>query len=280
MTATPRTSRLPELIGRRHLAFHQVPHGAEPVAEHRRLLVLLRARGRAHLGLELILQAAVPPRQERDDLVDQAPVVLLADVADARRQAPLDVVIQARNPGRPAGSGPSQGRLGKIRPISESVSRTLDALLNGPKYSRSRRAAPGEVDARVVLVKADRDVRIALVVAQLDVERRPVALDQVGLEDQRLGLGRGHDRLETGDPGDHVVDLRMLSRSRGHRIGRVRVSVRGQRGLEVAEHAPPERLRLADVQHAVVGIAVDVHAGGSGTAPSCSRRRVISAIVI
>ena len=37
------------------------------------------------------------------------------------------------------GSGPSHGRLGKILPISDSVSRTFDALENGPKYTRSRR---------------------------------------------------------------------------------------------------------------------------------------------
>ena len=40
--------------------------------------------------------------------------------------------------GRP-GSVPSHGREGKILPISESVSRTFEALENGPKYTRSRR---------------------------------------------------------------------------------------------------------------------------------------------
>ena len=46
-----------------------------------------------------------------------------------------------------------------------------------------------EVNAWVVLVERDRDERVGLVVAQADVEARPVLLDEALLGEQRLGLG-------------------------------------------------------------------------------------------
>ena len=58
---------------------------------------------------------------------------------------------------------------------------------------------------RVVVLDRDGDVRERLVVAQPHVERRPVALDEVLLEVQRLDLGAGDDRL------DLVDALRQLS---------------------------------------------------------------------
>ena len=61
-----------------------------------------------------------------------------------------------------------------------------------------------EVDAREVLVEADPDVGVGLVVAQPDVEDGPVALDELLLGEQRLGLGLGGDELDVGDLGDHV----------------------------------------------------------------------------
>ena len=56
-----------------------------------------------------------------------------------------------------------------------------------------------EHDARVVVLDRDRDVGERLVVAEADVERRAVALDQVLLEVQRLDLGVGDDHLDVGD---------------------------------------------------------------------------------
>jgi hypothetical protein len=53
-----------------------VTHGLEPVADRRRTLELLRLGGPAHLLLQLALEPPVPPRQEGDDLVDQAAVLV------------------------------------------------------------------------------------------------------------------------------------------------------------------------------------------------------------
>ena len=57
-----------------------------------------------------------------------------------------------------------------------------------------------EHDPRVLVLDRDRDVRERLVVAEPDVERRPVPLDEVLLEVERLDLGIGDDHLEVGDP--------------------------------------------------------------------------------
>ena len=63
-----------------------------------------------------------------------------------------------------------------------------------------------EHDPRILVGHGDGDVRERLVVAQAHVERRPVALDEVLLEMQGLGLGRGDDHLDPADPLDHPLD--------------------------------------------------------------------------
>ena len=100
----------------------------------------------------------------------------------------------------------------------------------------------GEVDARVVLVEADRDVGIGLVVAQADVEARPVALDEALLGEQRLGLVGGDQHLEAVDP-------------------------RGEPGLAAGEmRGDPfaDRARLADVEQLPVLVVEEIDAGGVG----------------
>ena len=53
-----------------------------------------------------------------------------------------------------------------------------------------------EHHARVLVRERHRDVRERLVVAEADVERRPVTLDEVLLEVERLGLGARDDDLD------------------------------------------------------------------------------------
>ena len=133
-----------------------------------------------HLGLELLLEAPVAARQEVDDLVDQRAVVLLGDVADARRQAALDVVVEARDAGRPARLGPLAGTAREDPPDQAERVAHLVRVREGPEVEPVAAVALArEVDARVLLVEADRDVGVALVVAQPDVEGRAVELDQV-----------------------------------------------------------------------------------------------------
>ena len=70
-----------------------------------------------------------------------------------------------------------------------------------------------EHHARVLVLDRDGDVRERLVVAQPDVERRPVALDQVLLEVERLDLGAGDDHLDVGDARRQLPDLRRGRRA-------------------------------------------------------------------
>jgi hypothetical protein len=61
-----------------------------------------------------------------------------------------------------------------------------------------------EVNARELLVERDADVRIRLVVAQPDVERWPVLLDEVLLREQRLGLRSRLDEVDPLDARDQI----------------------------------------------------------------------------
>ena len=59
----------------------------------------------------------------------------------------------------------------------------------------------------------DRDVRERLVVAQPDVEGRPVALHEILLEDERLRLGARHDDLDVVDAlGQRAAPTRVSPR--------------------------------------------------------------------
>ena len=63
-----------------------------------------------------------------------------------------------------------------------------------------------EHDPGVLVLDGDGDVRERLVVAEPDVEGRAVALDEVLLEVERLGLGRGDDHLDVAHPLDQAAD--------------------------------------------------------------------------
>src|SRR5204862_7489007 len=90
----------------------------------------------------------------------------------------------------------------------------------------------------------DGDVGKRLVVAEADVERRPVALDEVLLEVQSLHLVLGDDHLD-------VLDA----------LGKLPDSGSGVEALlEVRAHARPERLGLSDVQHVALLVAEEIDA--------------------
>ena len=108
---------------------------------------------------------------------------------------------------------------------------------------------------RVLVRERHRDVRERLVVAEPDVERRPVALDEVLLEMQRLRLRAGDDDLDVGDA-----------------LGELRASHPRVATLEVAAHPRAQRLRLAHVQHFARLVAEEVHAGSRGSAASFPSR--------
>jgi hypothetical protein len=101
-------------------------------------------------------------------------------------------------------------------------------------------------DLRRPMIAGDQDVGKRLVVAQQHVEPWPQPLDQVGLKQQRLGLGRGRDEFERSGRRDHAFDTRVVTGGAG-----------------VGDDALADVLGLADVEHLAIAIdhAVDARRG-------------------
>ena len=153
-------------------------HGAKLVPQARRRLEV-EGRGRLlHAELQFALHILRAPFEEEQDGADHRRVVLLRDLADARREAALDVVLQ---------TGPVlQVAAGAQR---EEAAQELQALVHGRDVrigAEVARAVLRQEDARVLLLHRDLDVRVALVVLEADVVVRAMLLDEVALEDQRL----------------------------------------------------------------------------------------------
>ncbi len=102
----------------------------------------------------------------------------------------------------------------------------------------------GEHHPGILVVYRDGDVRERFVVAQPDVERGSMPLDEVLLEMKRLDLAAGDDHLDIGHARRQELD-------RGPAVGRL---------LEVRANAGAERLRLAHVQHLARVVAEQVDA--------------------
>ena len=227
------------------LALREALDREQAVAVPGRLLEPLVGGRLAHAALELPADRPRLAGEELDDPVDDRPVVLLGDCADARRRAPLDVEVEARDPGVTAGLRPLARS--ELEDPVEDVER-LAHLLRVRVRAEVDRAAPmplaREHDPRIGVGDRDGDVRERLVVAQADVERRPVALDEVLLEVQRLRLALGDDHLDALDAVDHPVDA----------------DAHVAAAVEVAADARPERLRLADVEDVVPLAAKEIDA--------------------
>ena len=173
----------------------------EPVPVARRVLEALLGGGLAHLPLQLAQDRPRVAGEELDHAVDDLPVVVLRDVADARRVAALDVVVEARDAGVPARLRPlARPELEDAVEHVERLAHLLRVRVRAEVEDAAAVPLAGEHHARVVVLDRHGDVRERLVVAQPHVERRPVALDEVLLEVERLDLGAGDDHLDVGDP--------------------------------------------------------------------------------
>ena len=188
------------------------------------------------------------PDRKPTDALDHLPVALFRDGPDARCEAAVDVEVEARDARVAPRSRPLAGP--KAEDAIEDVERLAHLLrVRVRPEVDGARAMPlaREHDPRVLVRQRHRDVRERFVVAEPDVERRPVALDEVLLEVQRLGLVPRDDHLDV--------------RDERHQLRRPGASVAA---LEVAADARAERLRLADVDHASPLVAEQVDARSSG----------------
>src|SRR5690606_10656693 len=134
------------------------------------------------------------PLQEARRVLDQRGIALRGDVADAGSRAALDLVEQA---------GPRPVREEAVRAGAEQerllqlVQRAVDRAGGGEGAEIAPLLAPGSAmlaEQRPGAV-LDQDMRKALVVAQQHVEAGLQLLDEIRLEQQRLGLRRRGDEL-------------------------------------------------------------------------------------
>ena len=141
-----------------------------------------------------------------------APVLVGRHPVDARGRALADVAEQARSADlrRPL-EHPRRARAHREHPQQQ-----VDGLADRPGVAvgpevldpLALRPAPDH-DPRELLAHGDREPRVGLVVAVLDVEAGVVLLDPGVLQLQRLDLGR-HDRpVDPGRAGDHLLGARV-----------------------------------------------------------------------
>ena len=183
--------------------------------------------------------------QEVVGLAHQLGIAGKIDLAGAGPRAAADLIEQA-GPGaafeEAVGAGANQERALQRR--DGAVDRAGGGERPEISPGLRLRAAMLE-DLRRPVVAGDQDVGKRLVVAQLHVEARPQLLDQIGFEQQRLGLGRGRDDLDRHGGRDHAQDARRQRRD----------------GTGIGGEPLADVFRLADVEHVVRGIEHAVDAG-------------------
>ena len=215
------------------------------VAKARGALELHLFAGGVHLHFELIDELLALARQEHHGVLHVLVVILLVDVEDARARAALDLVLQTR-------SGAVLERGITARAQVEVLVEHLDRMA----HRVPRAVWPEVLGAVVSLLSHDLDARpgvlgvdaqrgVVLVILELDVVARLVQLDQRVLEDQRLLLVGGDDRLDVAQHMGEFFDER--ARIAG--------------GLEVVADSVFEVLGLADVDDAALLILHQVAAG-------------------
>lgn len=227
---------------------HGLLQGLDVVAQAGGPLVLHLLRRLHHLLLQTTEVRARAARHEVAELRGQLPVVLGGDPADAGGGALADVAEQTG----PAGAGGVLEDARRAGAHREHPKQQVDGVPDGPGVRVRSEVADAlllvpahHLHARELLVHRDREVRVALVVAVLDVEPGVVLLDPGVLQLQRLHLGGHHGPLHR--------------RGGGHHAPGARVQVR--QVLEIVRQALAQALRLPDVDHTAVLVTEPVHPG-------------------
>ncbi len=216
----------------------------ELVAQLRGALELEAAAGLLHALLQLRLHLVAAALEHLDRGGHVLRVRLAADQPDARRRAAPDLVLQARAAavGEEAVRAVTDAK--QLLQLVERLAHRAGVRKRPEIASRRAARAAVELQPRELVLHVQVDVGEALVVAQHDVEARLVRLDEVVLEQQRLGFGVGDRDLDG-------TDLR-------HQRLHLRVDVAGG---EVGADPVLETARLADVQQLLAGAEHAVHAG-------------------
>ncbi len=183
--------------------------------------------------------------EKQQHLVDHLTIVVLRLCQDARRLTSPDVIVQAR------ALWHLTRHVVVARPHGEDalhdVQRTThlpDVGVRPEVFRAVVNETPRHEDPRERLLYRDLDVRVRLVVAERDVEARPVLLDQVRLQNQRVRLGGNDDGVEVGSLAHE--------RPRFHALEMV--------AAQIASYARAQPFRFPDVQHHAIRILPQVHA--------------------
>jgi hypothetical protein len=225
------------------LALLGLVDGGDLVAEAGRLLVALVRRRLVHAAAELHHDVAAPALEQQHRLAEVLAVRVPVDRQDARAEAALDLVLDARTAPVPEDRVAARAEREHLPNGVERVAYRRRAGEWAEIAAPVLDDAPRDEDARPRVLQGHLDADVALVVLQPDVVARLVLLDQVVLEDERFLVARGHQRLEVRETVDEEAHLAAL------------VSA-----AEIRADARAEVRRLADVDHLPVPVLQQVHA--------------------
>ena len=186
------------------------------------------------------------PEKELDDAVDDAAVVLLRHVADARRQAAVDVVVEARDAAVAARLRPLAGPVAED--AVEDVERLAHLLRVRVRAEVARRR--GRCRSRVNITRGYSSSTVTAMYGN-DLSSRSRTLNG-----GRWRLTRFCSRWSASTS----LPVTITSTS-ATRAGRLRICARPSVALlEVRADARPQRLRLADVEDVAVRVPEQVDA--------------------
>ena len=181
-------------------------NGADAIAQTGSEFEIQLVRGGLHAVLQILTQGIGLAAQEIRRLGNQLVISLGRNKIHARTSAALDLVEHA---GAGAAFIDTVGTGAQHEGFLQRVERVIDRTDRG---ERAEIIAPHLACAAVFeqlrrsVVAADQDIGEALVIAQQDIEARLQSLDQIGFQQQRLGLGLRHHKLHRAGEGDHQGD--------------------------------------------------------------------------
>ncbi len=221
------------------LALFDVFQGAEQIAIGSGLFEEFFFGGGGHAGFEALHQVVALAFEKKAGIAKGFGVALVGGEAfDARAEAALDVVLQAR-PRVIAGEVDIAGRHEKslVDEVQDAARQAWGKI--GPEIERAVFFDfAREIDAGIFFGGGQLDVGIGLIVAQEDVEFGLILLDEIVFKRQGFARIGEDDGVEVGDFADE----------------RTGFGVDPARFQEVGTHAAAERGGFADVEDRVRGV--------------------------
>ena len=200
-----------------------------------------------HVLDKLVLHGAAFAVEEQFRFANQLAIARLVDAPDAGRAAALDLEQQARPRARLEHRIRARAQQERALQRVERAAHRLRAR-ERPEIDAFGRARAAMLEQlRKGMILAQQDIREGFVVAIGDVVAGLQTLDEIGFEQQRLGLRRRRDEQHLRRVGDHARDALVVPA-----------------GLGVGRDTFLEALGLADVEDVALGIhhAIDARRVG------------------